>query len=224
MAVSGASGLAQSVMGGPVGVALGVGNALTGALSGLNNLIGSNAQFANSQNLAYDVLMSNVNLQTEMLNRNNQLSEYVNQGNYRNAIAGIDAGIADAALTPPSTVGQMGGEGFRYSIGLLFGCTVRYKRIPPNALARVAQYFRRFGYQVHRYVQVPSRLNVCQYFSYYKFSEINITSANANETEKDAIRGIFMRGVTVWESASNIGSVDVMANKVRTARISNYYA
>ena len=203
---------------------LNIGGAIGGVVSGVNNLIGQNMQFANNQALANTVLANTTTLATDTANRNNQLAQYVNQGNYRNAIASIDAGISDAALTPPSTIGQMGGEGFRYAIGLLFGCTVRYKRIPPNALARVAQYFRRFGYQVHRYVQVPQgRLNVCQYFSYYKFSEIHITAANANETEKDAIRGIFMKGVTLWEDARQIGTIDVMANKVRTARISNYY-
>lgn len=202
---------------------LNIGGAVGGVVTGVNNLVGQNLQFANNQALANTVLANTSTLATDVANRNNQLAGYVNQGNYRNAIAGIDAGVADAALTPPSTVGQMGGEGFRYSIGLLFGCTVRYKRISPNALARVAQYFRRFGYQIHRYVQVPSRLNVCRYFSFYKFSEINITAANANETEKDAIRGIFMRGVTIWESASDIGRVDVMANKVRNDRIATYY-
>ena len=55
------------------------------------------------------------------------------------------------------------------------------------------------------------------------FEAIDALGKMTNETEKDAIRGIFMKGVTLWEDARQIGTVDVMANKVRNNRISNYY-
>lgn len=219
-----AVGLASGVIGNTVNLNPGgIMQSVAGAALNVANTMGDLQKFANTQNLAYATLANNMQLGQGIADRNYVLSSYINQGNYKNAIQSIEAGVRDAALKPPSSVGLTGGNGFRYANGLLFNFTVRYKRISPDAQLRCAQYFRRFGYQVHRYIQVPQVLNVCAKFSYYKFSEIYITNADANETEKDAIRGIMCHGVTVWGTPADIGTTDVFANTVDQNKVRTYY-
>lgn len=196
---------------------------LQSAATGIVNLFGEQAQFQNSQNLAYSQLANTQALGYSVSDRNNQLAEFVNQGNYKNAIQSVEAGIKDASVRQPSTVGLMGGEGFLYSFGLLFSVTVKYKRISDDAVIRCAQYFRRYGYRINRVVQLPRRLNVCEYYSYYKCVDPTITLADSSEVEKDAIRGILSNGVTVWESPGLIGYVNPLNNTVVNDRIGNYY-
>lgn len=129
---------------------------------------------------------------------------------------GIQAGIHDAALTPPSTSGQAGGDGFRYANGLLFNGCIKYMRVADDAIIRSGQYFRRFGYSLNRYINVPHKLNVCSSFSYYKFMDLDIINAYCSESIKSLIKGIFYAGVTVWETPEMIGNTDIMTNKVKT--------
>lgn len=201
--------------------------AMGGVTSGIANAaLGFSSNMATSlisTTTANRITENNKRLAVDVADKNLQLAEYVNQGSYENAIRGLDAGLADAQLMPPSTVGQTGGNGFRYANGLQWGVSVRYKRVSEDAIVRAGQFFRRFGMRCHRYVTVPDRLNVCTYYSYYRFGEIYITCASANENEKDAIRGIFTQGTTVWDSPASMGKVLPEQNPVNPDRVGNYY-
>ena len=142
------------------------------------------------------------------------LANGVNRGDYQNAIAGINATVQDAALTPPSTVGQAGGEGFNWKNGLV-GITVTYKTLAGASKATVADYFRRYGYAVQRFLPLGSvRHMLCMSkFAYWKCKESNITCGKANETEREAMRGVIEKGVTLWESPSDIGNTALTDNQ-----------
>lgn len=204
----------------PIG---GIVGAVTGGISLANNTIANRDIMRINQGLAMNQLNNTLGMEYGIANKNLELSNYIANGNYQNAIQGIEAGYADAALIPPSSVANVGGDGFRYGIGMLFNFTIRYKRISDDALMRCAQYFRRFGYRINRYMMIPQYMNFCMLFSYWKCQEIYIESAKANETERDAIRGIMCRGTSIWGNPANIGTTDIMNNTVREERMGAYY-
>lgn len=139
------------------------------------------------------------------------------------AIQGVQAGVRDAALLPPSVVGQAGGNGFRYANGLMFSGVIKYMRVSDDAIIRAGQYFRRFGYAVNRYVRIPRSLNVCKHFSYWKFLDLQLASAYADETAKGRLRGIMYTGTTVWGDPAEIGHVMVADNAPDHTKDGDYY-
>lgn len=177
-----------------------------------NNLNLQAAQLSNSQTTGYEVA-----------DRNLALSQTVASGNYDVQIQGIDAAYADAALKTPSSSGNTGGAGFKYSRGLYFAYSVRYKRVSPAAIRRVGDYFLRFGYTIKRFIDIPETLALMKYYTYWKVQQLEIQSANITETEKDAFRGLFAKGVTVWQNPSNIGHIKPIENQPIDEMESTYY-
>lgn len=222
--LSTAVGLASGALGlvGNIATAnvLGAGSSIVGMVGGTasnyanleNSRDSLNTSLANSQNT--------YNVNTDINDRNYNLAQFLTNGNYENTVRGIDAGYQDAALQSPSTSGSMGGQGFKYANGLLFNVVVKYKRITNAHISKIGDYFCKYGYYVKRFISV-NQLQICTYFTYWKFTDIYITSARMNETEKNSIRGIFCKGVTVWENPSDIGNIAPVLNKPRDIR--TYY-
>lgn len=205
-----------------------VGNGIIGAVSqlGTGNVLGAVGSLggtAINTMAQYDVNQANNQLAQYVMDANNDLAASVNQGNYDNAVQGIQAGINDAALNPPSSVGQMGGAGMKYAFGLLFSGAIRYMRVGDDAIIRAGQYFKRYGYKTLRYVNIPQgSLNVMNHFTYWKFADLAIQSAMADETSKDALRGIFAKGVTVWKDPQEIGRILPQDNAVDESKMGSY--
>lgn len=187
---NGALSAVGSLAGGNVGGAL---------MSGAGTAIGlasSNAQFANTQNLA-----------ASQATQNYQLAQWANKGDYEQAIAQINASVQDAALTQPSIVGQSGGDGFNLANGYM-GIEVRYKTINVQMARVIGDYWGKYGYAAHEVVPMQQySLNQMRYYTYWRFTDIYIEHANCAEADKDAIRGIFAKGVTVWRDPGKIGTV-----------------
>ena len=183
------------------------GNVLGAAMGGAGTAIGlasSNMQFANTQNLTSSQASQNYNL-----------AKWANQGDYEQTIAQINASVQDAALTQPSIVGQTGGDGFNLANGYM-GIEVRYKTVGEQMARVIGDYWGKYGYAAHEVVQMRQRpLNVMRYYTYWKFTDIYIESAECAEADKDAIRGIFAKGVTVWSDPANIGGVMPYENTPR---------
>lgn len=203
------------------GNAAGAGSELlnTGAAA-LSAYSQANAQKANdtataSTNAANTVRMANA--QGDIAGRDYNTAIAINQGDYKNAVAGINASVQDAQLTPPSTVGQMGGNGFNWANGYV-GVCVTFKCITGAAKEAISDYFRRYGYAVKRFITLGTVADMlCMTkFAYWRVLESNITCAGANETEREAMRGIMEKGVTLWASPELIGNTDVRTNEVRT--------
>lgn len=182
----GLSALSTGLAGNPAGVLMGV-------AGGLTNLVASNLQFQNNQQLA-----------GQFADQNKNLSDWAAKGDYQNAIAGIDATVQDAALTQPSQSGQMAGDGFNLSNGMMI-VQIRYKTITTQMQEIVGNYFLKYGYAIRQYL-VPQKDFMCmEKYTYWKMLDTSIICSTADEGVKNAIRGIFEKGVTVWRNPSDIG-------------------
>lgn len=215
---------------GPIGkpqIANYAGQAMGAIESGLNRLTGQPAVSSNevtlagaanylaqrqTGNLAFNATQD---LSRQVAGQNLDYAKYAARGDYANQIAAINATVQDAALQAPSTVGQMGGQGFMWKNGIV-GFAVNYKTAGGAAMRTVCDFWARYGYKIQRFYNFGnakmSALKVMNHFSYWKVSETYITCAKANEAEKDAIRGVLEKGVTVWGKPSEIGNISPVAN------------
>lgn len=215
---------------GPIGapqIANYAGQAMGAIESGLNRLTGQPAVSSNevtlagaanylaqrqTGNLAFNATQD---LSRQVAGQNLDYAKYAARGDYANQIAAINATVQDAALQAPSTVGQMGGQGFMWKNGLV-GFAVNYKTAGGAAMRTVCDFWARYGYKIQRFYNFGNAkltaLKVMNHFSYWKVSETYITCAKANEAEKDAIRGVLEKGVTVWGNPSEIGNIAPVAN------------
>ena len=215
---------------GPIGapqIANYAGQAIGAIEGGLNRLTGQPAVSSNevtlagaanylaqrqTGNLAFNATQD---LSRQVAGQNLDYAKYAARGDYANQIAAINATVQDAALQAPSTVGQMGGQGFMWKNGLV-GFAVNYKTAGGAAMRTVCDFWARYGYKIQRFYNFEnanmSALKVMNHFSYWKVSETYITCAKANEAEKDAIRGVLEKGVTVWGNPSEIGNIAPVEN------------
>lgn len=215
---------------GPIGapqIANYAGQAMGAIESGLNRLTGQPAVSSNevtlagaanylaqrqTGNLAFNATQD---LSRQVAGQNLDYAKYAARGDYANQIAAINATVQDAALQAPSTVGQMGGQGFMWKNGLV-GFAVNYKTAGGAAMRTVCDFWARYGYKIQRFYNFENAkmtaLKIMNHFSYWKVSETYITCAKANEAEKNAIRGVLEKGVTVWGNPSDIGNIAPVAN------------
>ena len=215
---------------GPIGavqIANYAGQAMGAIESGLNRLCGQPAVSSNevtlagaanylaqrqTGNLAFNATQD---LSRQVAGQNLDYAKYAARGDYANQIAAINATVQDAALQAPSTVGQMGGQGFMWKNGLV-GFAVNYKTAGGAAMRTVCDFWARYGYKIQRFYNFGgakmTALKIMNHFSYWKVSETYITCAKANEAEKDAIRGVLEKGVTVWGKPSEIGNIAPQVN------------
>lgn len=212
-AMSGAAGLAAGPVGGAVGILGGAGSGVLGAMT-----------MGNSQRAATEALSGTVannwrttgigNDQSQYLaDTNKGLAQWAARGDYENAIAGINAKTRDAMLTQSSISGQMGGEYLNLLTNNM-GVTVRWKMIDQNAISIIGEYWLRYGYAVRRPSMLPPTLQVMSKFTYWKLVETYIRAAPIPEAFKQIIRGIFEKGVTVWNDPDDIGVIDWADNEI----------
>lgn len=192
------------VMGAVGGLASGgIAGGVSSALGTGVGLVSSNMQFQNNQGLA-----------SMVRDTNQQYADFANSGDLENATRQIDAAVQDAALTPPSVIGQTSGgtAGYNYSNGLL-GVSIRFKMINQNAVRVIGNYFMRYGYAIHEYLQPPADLRCMTRFTYWKMVEVYLESTAVQEGYKDTIRGMLMRGCTVWSNPADIGNINLTDNE-----------
>lgn len=208
-AVSGA------MAGGAKGAAIGAGMAAVGGIAGiagthLQNESNTRAM-ANNNAALLSQTANAVGQSTFVRDSNYALSQWSARGDYQNTLAGINAKVQDAQLTPPSTVGQVGGEAMNLVHGN-FEYSLRWKMIDEAATAVVGEYWLRYGYAVRRFSQLPDNLNVMTHFTYWKLTETYLQATNIPESHKSSLRGIFEKGVTVWRTPDMIGRTDMGVN------------
>lgn len=147
-----------------------------------------------------------------MANLNATYANAAAQGDYSNTIAGINAKVQDTRLTPPSIVGQMGGDSFNHALSMV-GILVKFKTCAPSALRSIGEYWLRYGYYVQRFIVPPADLMCMEKFTYWKLQESTLTSQTCPEEYRMAIKGIFEKGVTVWKSPDDIATLDIGDNE-----------
>ncbi len=139
------------------------------------------------------------------------LASYAAQGDYQNAIAGINAQVQQMQLTPPTTSGALGGDMFNLSNGIM-GVLVRFKTCAPSALRAAGEYMLRYGYFVQRFVTPPASLECMEKFTFWQMQEAYVRGTLPEEYRL-TIKGMFERGVTVWSKPEYIGVTDWADNE-----------
>lgn len=167
----------------------------------VNRLAANNAQTQNAQDVSGYIR-----------DTNKGLADWAARGDYENQIAGMNAKIHDAQLSPPSMSGQMGGELMNLVNDVM---EFRIEFIMPDqaSISVIGEYWLRYGYAVNRFSFIPDNLLVMTKFSYWKLKETYIRAAGMPELFKQAIRGILEKGVTVWADPDDIGMIDPVDNK-----------
>ena len=151
-----------------------------------------------------------INAGGRIADSNKAYADYAARGDYQNAIAGINAKVQDAKLMQPTTSGQIGGDAFNLATGGWW-LTAKIKQIQPDAMAMIGEYWLRYGYAVQRFAFPPSDLKCMSHFTYWKMKETYLFG-NMPEPFKQAIRGIFENGVTVWSAPEYVGQIDPVIN------------
>ena len=132
-------------------------------------------------------------------------------GDYQNTIAGINAQVQQMQLTPPTTSGAIGGDGFNLANGIV-GVLVRFKTCAPSALRSVGEYMLRYGYFVQRFITPPASLECMKKFTYWQMQECYV-QGDLPEQYRQTIKGVFESGVTVWSKPEYIGVTDWADNE-----------
>lgn len=209
-------GAALGAFGGPAGIVAG---AAGGAVSGVVGAIGTgrqieanNAQLANRMASGGAAVDISGNLSNTLRDSNKALSDFAAKGDYENAIAGIQAQMESAQMTPPSMIGQTGGEIFNLVQEM---SAFRIEIMMPDYahIRAVGEYWLRYGYAVGQFSFLPNDLMVMSHFTYWKLKETYIRLANVPEFIKQALRGLMEKGVTVWRNPDDIGFVDPAQNQ-----------
>lgn len=190
--------LASGNVGGAISGALGTG---VSSMQSVWNQQAQNQQFGNNQGAA-----------RYALDANQKYGQMASQGDYAMAVQSILAATQDAALTPPSTSGQMGGEGMNFALGQI-DLVVQIKTMLPGMMDIVGDFFLRYGIAIRRFLPMPQKLCCMSKFAYWKLSEAYIESSEGDESSKATLRGILQKGVTVWADPSYIGRTSLYDNK-----------
>lgn len=213
----------QALQGAGNSLITGISNAKSGgglqAIAGVANAAAGYAITANQNNQALNINTHQMNAANSatisnagyMADTNLQYSNYAAKGDYQNAIAGITAKVQDTKLLQPTTSGQVGGDTFNLA-KYKWGVDIKLKTMQLAAMRQVAGYWMRYGYQMNVWSTLPANLQCMSHFTYWKLRETYIVSSNCPEAFKEAIRGIFEKGVTVWRNPVDIGNMPMTSN------------
>ena len=215
-----ASGATGGAMAGPAGMAAGAaaGAAGAGLSAGMNYAIDS---YAIREGTALNVNYARQSMGTQNLNSlfkadtNLAYAQYAAQGDYANAIAGIQAKVQDAKMMQPSVSGQIGGDAFNLATHK-WEIAVKVKMLQGASLRAIGEFWLRYGYAVNTFMQMPASLMVMEKFTYWKLRETYLISSSCPEAFKMTIRGIFEKGVTVWANPADMGTIDIADNEPKT--------
>lgn len=217
---NGVQGAASSAVGALGNVGSGnVGGALANSANVLGNVVntGLNADWINRTTAtqvgaATQSTLNNVANQGYMRDTNYDYANFAAQGDYETAIQGIQAKVQDAKLTQPSTSGQNGGDAFNLSNGFC-GVLFKWKRLKSNFMVQIGEFWLRYGYYVNRWIIPPADLKCMSKFTYWKMQYVSLDSSPMPEVFKEGIRGIFEKGVTVWNNPNEMNKIDFGDNK-----------
>lgn len=212
--IGGATGMVGGAAGGPAGLAsAGVGVAGSAASTAVG-ISARNQQLAVSQGAQRANMGSQMALGTYQRDSNKDYADMAAQGDYANAIGAINAKVQDARMIQPTTSGQVGGDAFLLAAHR-WEVTFKIKIIQAGAMAAIGEFWLRYGYAIGRFATPPKDLMCMDKFTYWKMKETYLKALPAPEPIRQAIRGIFEKGVTVWANPADIGTIDIGTNKAK---------
>ena len=205
-AVAGAVG---GVMGrNPVGGLMGAGADLVNTAVTMNQ----NTQSTGISNaLAANQNIANVGQSAYLRDTNKEFGDFAAKGDYAMAIGAINAKVQDAGLIQPTTSGQVGGEAFNL-VAWRWAIHAKVKMVSLAARRSIGEYWLRYGYAVNQFAIPPVDLQVMSKFTYWKMRETYISYGPVPENYRQTIRGIFEKGVTVWQNPSDMATLDLADN------------
>jgi hypothetical protein len=204
-AALGPEGAAAGALGGAVQAGI-------GAAQSAVDMIGMQARAAIQNQAAQQSNAARVGTSQYVADTNRSLAQFAARGDYQNQIAGINAKIQDSRMLQPSTSGQFGGDAFNLVNGN-FGFSLRWKMINKSAMKAIGDFWLRYGYAVQQFTTIPTNFQCMTKFTYWKLSETYISQGNFPEGFKQVLRGIFEKGVTVWQHPEDIGNIDWADNQ-----------
>lgn len=221
-------GMGGAIAGGAMsgGLAGAVGGALSSGVSavqGRMNLDISQQAAADSLGVSQTAAIAANNIttgyQSFVTDGNQELAQAFAHGDYANTIAGINAKIQDAQLTPPSVAGQTGGDAFNLATDA-WRIDARIKIPHMGVIRSIGEFWFRYGYALGEYINLPENLMCMTNMTYWRCEDAVVTG-QVPAPIVNIMRGMLERGVTVWASPSNIGVMDPADNQVDpTANIS----
>nr|DAS36034.1 MAG TPA: Major tail protein [Caudoviricetes sp.] len=193
-----------------------IGGALSSALmGGINNgMAYGMAMENNRREIEARSAMTGLNNSYAKFNADTNLAmaKFAANGDYANAIAGINAKVQDSRMIAPTTSGGVGGDAFNLATyGWRLVC--RQRRIDDGTLTRIGEFWLRYGYAMNVPTKVPKNLQCMTNFTYWKMQETYLYSTTCPEGFRQSIRGIFEKGVTVWSDPDRIGKTDFADNE-----------
>lgn len=208
--LSATSTVGSSMLVSPAGMPGGLASAAAQAAGTSLDIQNRNASTGLSSQASYDAMGASNNNSGYLRDTNRSMAEFAAKGDYQNQIAGINAKVQDTKLMQASTSGQVGGE----AIDLIHGnveLSLRWKTIDLSAQASIGEYWLRYGYAVEQFAKLD-KLMVMSKFTYWKLKETYLKTAPMPESYRQAIRGMFEKGVTLWANPDDIGNIDLADN------------
>lgn len=210
-----ATGTAGGAVGGPGGMLIGAGMSTAGAIaSGVQTGI-QNQSMARSTSMQNRAGLTSqeigIGASQTIAQTNAGLAARAAAGDKMNTIAGINAKVQDAKLTQPTTVGQMGGESFNLVMDNV-ELAVRVKMIDPAAIRSIGDYWLKYGYAVQAFTKVPTNLMAMSKFTFWKMQDPKLATGNFPEFYKNIIKGILIKGTTVWDNPADMAATTIDDN------------
>lgn len=215
--LNGLSSIATRGAAGAVGAIAGLAGAGLTMMAGNASTAASNSADIQSANIANAASSASTAISQSgaayVRDTNKQYADYAANGDYANAVAGINAKVQDLAVVPPSTAGQMGGETFNTAVWK-WSLVAQVRTISDGSMRIICDYWARYGYAINRYFRnINSTLNIMKHFTYWQVSELYLGSSKwCPQNYLNTMRGIFEKGVTVWNDPDEIGMVDIYSN------------
>lgn len=121
--------------------------------------------------------------------------------------------LLDARNAKPIQIGSYSGDADT-DYYMTRGVDIKVKTQSISAICQAGDVFARYGYTLNQIWDVHSTgLKLMNHFTYWKAAEIWIDGRNAsNNSVEDFFKSIFLRGVTVWNSPTEIGRINVYDN------------
>lgn len=154
---------------------------------------------------------NSINQQRFNRDTNFQYAQMASMGDYEQAIQAIQAKVQDAQLIKPSISAQYGGSGYNWLAGYC-GILFKWKRLKPNYITQIGEFWLRYGYYINRWITPPNDLKCMNKFTYWKMTFCAVFG-DMPEIFKQAIRGIFERGTTIWVEPSDVNIIDTATNE-----------
>ena len=80
-------------------------------------------------------------------------------------------------------------------------------------MRQIGDFWLRYGYYVNRWLAPPADLKCMENFTYWKMQSVSLSASEVPELFKETIRGIFEKGVTVWNDPDKMYRIELDDNE-----------